>query len=64
MQHTLNRGTAKDGCNTLEAVKSLFDKVKSRKDLISRLEELDDPSYKEEILTNKRRTIEVSPIFN
>jgi hypothetical protein len=38
--------------------------VKSRKYLISRLEELDDPSFKEEILTNKRRIIEVSPILN
>ena len=65
MQHTIGRGTSKDDSNILEEdVKSLFDEVKTRKDLISQLEELEDPSFKEEILTNKRRIIEVSPIFN
>ena len=64
MQHTIGRGTAKDDGNILEAVKSLIDEVKSRKDLISQLEELEDPSFKDEILTNKRRIIKVSPIFN
>ena len=64
MRNTISRGTAKDGCNTLEAFKSLFNEVRSRKDLISQLGELDGPSYKDEILTNKRRIIEVSPIFN
>ncbi len=64
MQHTIGRGTSKDDSNILEDVKSLFDEVKTRKDLISQLEELEDPSFKEEILTNKRRITEVSPIFN
>jgi hypothetical protein len=64
MQHTIGRGTSKDDSNILEDVKSLFDEVKTRKVLISQLEELDDPSFKEEILSNKRRIIEVSPIFN
>ena len=64
MQHTIGRGTSKDDGNILEVVKNLFDEVKSRKDLISQLEELEDPSFKEEILNNKRRIIEVSPIFN
>ena len=64
MQHTIGRGTSKDDDNTSEAVKSLFDEVKSRKDLISQLEDLQDPFFEDEILTNKRRIIEVSPIFN
>ena len=64
MQHTIGRGTSKDDSNILEDVKSLFDEVKTRKDLISQLEELDDPSFKEEILNNKRRIIEVRPVFN
>ncbi len=64
MQHTISRGTSKDDSNILEDVKSLFDEVKTRKDLISQLEELEDPSFKEEILNNKRRIIEVRPIFN
>jgi hypothetical protein len=63
MQHTIGRGTSKDDSNILEDVKSLFDEVKTRKDLISQLEELEDPSFKEEILNNKRRIIEVRPIF-
>ena len=59
MRNTISRGTAKDGCNTLGAFMSLFNEVKSRKDFTSQLGELDDSSYKDEILTNKRRIIEV-----
>ena len=45
MQHTIGRGTSKDDSNILKDVKSLFDEVKTRKDLISQLEELEDPSF-------------------
>ena len=47
----------------MEAVKSLNEELRSRKDLIKQLQELDDPTYTAEILTNKKRTIEVRPIF-
>ena len=30
MRNTISRGTAKDGCNTLEAFMSLFNEVKGR----------------------------------
>ena len=64
MQHTIARGTSKDDSNISDDVKSLFDEMKTRKDLILQLEDLDDPSFNAEILTNKRRIIEVRPIFN
>jgi hypothetical protein len=47
----------------MEAVKSLNEELRSRKDLIKQLQELDDPTYTAEILTNKKRIIEVRPIF-
>ena len=64
MQHTISRGSTTAVGNTVaDAVKSLFDEVKTRKDLISQLEELGDPMFSDEILANKRRIIEVRPIF-
>ena len=44
----------------MEAVKSLNEELRSRKDLIIQLQ---DPTYTAEILTNKKRIIEVRPIF-
>ena len=65
-QHTISKASTSEGGNsTVEAVKSLFEELmKSRKDLISQLQELEDPIYAAEILTNKKRIIEVCPIFN
>ncbi len=46
-------------------MKSLFEELKIRKDLINQLQELEDPIYTAEILTNKKRIIEVvRPKFN
>jgi len=39
------------------------EELRSRKDLIIQLQELEDPTYTAEILTNKKRIIEVRPIF-
>jgi hypothetical protein len=65
-QHTISKASTSEGGNGTveEAVKSLFEELmKSRKDLISQLQELEDPIYAAEILTNKKRIIEVRPIF-
>ena len=65
MRHTISKASTSEGGNsTVEAVKSLFEELKSRKDLVSQLQELEDPIYAAEILTNKKRIIEVRPIFN
>ena len=48
----------------MEAVKSLLEELKSRKDLITQLLEIEDPLYAAEILANKKRIIEVRPILN
>ena len=64
MQHTISKASTSEGVNrTVEVVKSLFEELKSRKDLISQLQELEDPTYAAEILTNKMRIIKVRPIF-
>ena len=47
----------------MEAVKSLNEELSSRKDLISQLQDLDDPTYTAEILTNKKRIIEVGASY-
>ena len=65
MRHTISKAPSSEaGNSTVEAVKSLFEELKSRKDLVSQLQELEDPIYAAEILTNKKRIIEVHPIFN
>jgi len=65
MRHTVSKASTSEGKNsTVEAVKSLFEELKSRKDLVSQLQELEDPIYAAEILTNKKHIIEVRPIFN
>ena len=66
MQHTITKAsTSEGGNNTVEVVKSLFEELKIRKDLINQLQELEDPIYAAEILTNKKRIIEVvRPKFN
>ena len=67
MQHTISRGSTSAASNNtvVDAVKSLFDEVKTRKDFIFQLEELKDPLFAEEILlSNKRRVIEVRSIFH
>jgi hypothetical protein len=61
MQHTISKASTSEGGNI--TVKSLFKELKSRKDLICQLQELEDPTYAAEILTNKKRIIEVRPIF-
>ena len=64
MQHTISKALTSEGGNSiLEAVKSLLEELKSRKDLISQLQELEDPTYTVEILNNKKRIVEVRPIF-
>ena len=64
MQHTISKASTSEGVNrTVEVVKSLFEELKSRKDLISQLQELEDPTYTVEILNNKKRIVEVRPIF-
>jgi transcription elongation factor GreA-like protein len=64
MQQTISKASTSEGVNrTVEVVKSLFEELKSRKDLISQLQELEDPTYAAEILTNKMRIIKVRPIF-
>ena len=64
MQHTISKASTSEGGNsTVDAVKSLFEELKSRKDLISQLQELEVPTYVAKILTNKKRIIEVHPIF-
>ena len=65
MRHTISKASTSEGGNsTVEAVKSLFEELKSRKDLVSQLQELEDPIYAAKILTNKKHIIEVRPIFN
>ena len=65
MWHTISKASTSEGeSSTVEAVKSLFEELKSRKDLVSQMQELEDPIYAAEILTNKKRIIEVRPIFN
>jgi hypothetical protein len=67
MQHTISRGSTSAASNNtvVDAVKSLFGEVKTRKDLIFQLEELGDPLFAEEILlSNKRRIIEVRSVFH
>ena len=66
MRHTISKAsTSEGGSSTVEAVKSLFEELKSLKDLVrSQLQELEDPIYAAEILNNKKRIIEVRPIFN
>ena len=44
-------------------MKSFFDELNSVKNLIAQLKDLEDSSYNEEILTNKKRIIEVRPIL-
>ena len=64
MQHTISKSSTSDGGNSIiEAVKSLNEELRSRKDLIIQLQELDDPTYNAEIVTNKKRIIEVRPVF-
>ena len=64
MQHTIAKSSTSEGGNSImEAVKSLNEELRSRKDLIIHLQELDDCTYNAEILTNKKRIIEVRPIF-
>ena len=58
MRHTISKATSSDaGNSTVEAVKSLFEELKSRKDLVSQLQELEDPIYAAEILTNNFGTL-------
>ena len=60
MQHSISKASTSEGGNSImKAVKSLYEELKSRKDLISELQELDDPTYTAENLTNKKRIIEV-----
>lgn len=64
MQHSISKSSTSEGGNSIvEAVKSLNEELRSRKDLIIQLQELEDPTYTAEILTNKKRIIEVRPIF-
>ena len=64
MQHTISKASSSEGGNsTVKALKSLFEELKSRKDLISQKQESEDPTYAAEILTNKKRIIEVCPMF-
>ena len=64
MQHTISKSLTSEGGNSImEAVKSLNEELRSRKDLIIQLQELDDSTYTAEILTNKKRIIEVRPIL-
>ena len=64
MQHSISKSSTSEGGNSIvEAVKSLNEELRSRKDLIIQLQELEDPSYTAEILSNKKRIIEVRPIF-
>ena len=65
MRHTISKASTSEGGNsTVEAVKSLFEELKSRKDLVSQLQELEDSIFATEILTNKKRIIEERPIFS
>ena len=65
MRHTNSKmSTSEAGNNTGEAVKSLFEEQKCCKDLINQLQEQKNPIYAAEILTNKKRIIEVRPILN
>ena len=65
MKHTIVKpSTSEGGKSTMEAaVKSLYEELKCRKDVISQLQELEDPTYTAEILINKKCMIEVCPIF-
>ena len=64
MQHTITKSSTSEGGNSIvEAVKSLNEELRSRKDLIIQLQELDDPTYTAEILTNKKRIIEVGASY-
>jgi hypothetical protein len=64
MQHTISKSSTSEGGNSImEAVKSLNEELRSRKDLIIQLQELDDPTYTAEILTNKKRIIEVGASY-
>ena len=64
MQHSISKSSTSEGGNSIvEAVKSLNEELRSRKDLIIQLQELEDPTYTAEILSNKKRIIEVRPIF-
>ena len=64
MQHTISKSSTSEGVNSIvEAVKSLNEELRSRKDLIIQLQELDDPTYTAEILTNKKRIIEVGASY-
>ncbi len=65
MRHTISKAPSSEAGNSaVEAVKSLFKELKSRNDLVSQLQELEDPIYAAEILINKKRIIEVHPIFD
>ena len=64
MQHSISKSSTSEGGNSIvEAVKSLNEELRSRKDLIIQLQELEDPTYTAEISTNKKRIIAVRPIF-
>ena len=49
MQHTIKRGSTTAAGHTVDAVKSLFDEVKTRKD--SQLEVFSDPMFCDETMS-------------